>query len=157
MAAGVELEAVAATVTDPVLEAKPEVVEKVGETFVAVTSELTVYLQTQVKELQATVATLTMASTSMAEAAAANKANLEALADIGRNSVKTMTVALGGKADAIAAMSASDVVAEHARVAAVFKTKFKVGGVAATDTSEEQKPVKAAVSPLFLYAAKSLK
>jgi capsid assembly protease len=157
LAAGVELEAATET-TETTAETTTTVVEEVKEvTPAAAASELTMYLQTQVKELQATVATLTLASTSMAEAAAANKANLEALADIGRNSVKTMTIALGGKADAIAAMSASDVVAEHARVSAVFKTKFKVGGVAATDTSEEQKPVKAAVSPLFLYAAKSLK
>lgn len=156
LAAGVELEASTETV-ETVAETTTVVDEVKPVAPAAAASELTVYLQTQVKELQATVATLTLASTSMAEAAVANKANLEALADIGRNSVKTMTIALGGKADAVAAMSASDVVAEHARVSAVFKSKFKVGGVAATDTSEEQKPVKATVSPLFLYAAKSLK
>ena len=117
---------------------------------------MTAYLQTQVTALQTQVATLTVASKSLEDTIAANKTALDALAEIGRNSVKTMTVALGGKADAVAAMSAADVVTEHARVAAVFKTKFKVGGVAATDTSEEQKPVKATVSPMFLYAAKSL-
>ena len=122
----------------------------------AAASELTAYLQTQVTALQTQVATLTVASKSLEDTIAANKTALDALAEIGRNSVKTMTVALGGKADAVAAMSAADVVTEHARVAAVFKTKFKVGGVAATDTSEEQKPVKATVSPMFLYAAKSL-
>ena len=151
--AGVELEA--DTGTPETAAETPAPVEEVAP--VAAASELTTYLQGQVKELQASVATLTLASKALEDAAATSKVNMEALADIGRNSVKTMTVALGGKADAIATMSVSDVVAEHARVSAVFKTKFKVGGVAATDTSEEPKPVKAVVNPLFLYAAKSLK
>lgn len=153
LSAGVELEA--DTGTPETAAETPAPVEEVAP--VAAASELTTYLQGQVKELQASVATLTLASKALEDAAATSKVNMEALADIGRNSVKTMTVALGGKADAIATMSVSDVVAEHARVSAVFKTKFKVGGVAATDTSEEPKPVKAVVNPLFLYAAKSLK
>lgn len=156
LAAGVELEATTET-TETVAETTTIAVEEVKPVALAAASELTVYLQTQVKELQASVASLMMASKTLEDAATTSKANVEALADIGRNSVKTMTIALGGKADAVAAMSASDVVTEHARVSAVFKAKFKVGGVAATDTSEEQKPVKATVSPLFLYAAKSLK
>lgn len=156
MAAGVDLEA-STEVGEAALEAKNEKAAESVEEVAPAASELSAYLQAQVKELQASVATLTLTSKTLEDAAAASKVNLEALADIGRNSVKTMTIALGGKADAIAAMSALDVVAEHARVSAVFKTKFKVGGVAATDTSEEQKPAKAAVNPLFLYAAKSLK
>lgn len=42
-----------------------------------------------------------------------------------------MQVALGGSAFSIEGMSAAAVLAEHDRVSEVFKTKFKVGGVAA--------------------------
>lgn len=161
MAAGVTLDEVVKTPEELAAEAAATETAAAAEAAskeaaLPVASELTAYLQGQVTALQTQVATLTVASKTLEDTIAANKTALDALAEIGRNSVKTMTVALGGKAEAVAALSAADVVTEHARVSAVFKTKFKVGGVAATDTSEEQKPVKATVSPLFLYAAKSL-
>ena len=144
-------EAAAATVAAEALAAAAATSK---ETLVP--SELTAYLQAQVSTLQVRVAAMTVTAKANEDAIVSSKTALEALAEIGRNSVKTMTIALGGKADAVAAMSPADVVTEHARVSAVFKTKFKVGGVAATDTSESQKPAKATVNPLFVYAAKSL-
>ena len=119
-------------------------------------SELTTYLQAQVKELQAQVDELRMSAKLAQDAVAASASNLETLASIAKASVKTMTVALGGKAEAIDTMAAGDVVTEHARIVTLFKDKFKVGAVAATNTSEDKPVVKATVNPLFLYAAKSL-
>lgn len=155
MAAGVTLDDAEKPAPVPSAEVPPADTAST-EVVVPPSTELTAYLQNQVASLQLQVATLAVASKTLEDAATASKATLEALAEIGRNSVKTMTVALGGKAEAITAMSASDVVTEHARVSAVFKAKFKVGGVAATDTSEGPKPAKADVNPLFIYAAKSL-
>ena len=122
----------------------------------AAPSELTSYLKAQVEELTVQAATLKVANATLEASALANKASTEALADIGRNSIRTMTIALGGKAENVATLATADVVAEHTRVSAVFQDKFKVGRVAATDTSESQKPAKATVNPLFVYAAKSL-
>ena len=59
-------------------------------------------------------------------------AQLEKFVEIARNSVKTMGIHFGTKADAVAAMSADQILAEHTRLSDLFKAKFKVGGVAAT-------------------------
>ena len=119
-------------------------------------NDLTTYLQAQVEKLQNEVADFRLAAKTAQDAVTASATNLEALANIARSSIKTMTVALGGKAEAVDAMSAADVVTEHARIVPLFKDKFKVGAVAATNTSEDKPVVKATVNPLFLYAAKSL-
>lgn len=134
--------AAAATVVAPAEAAKP--------------TELTDYLQAQVEKLQVECAEFRMAAKTAQDTVAASAASLEALASIARSSIKTMTVALGGKAESVDVMSAGDVVAEHARIVPLFKDKFKVGAVAATNTSEDKPVVKATVNPLFLYAAKSL-
>lgn len=159
MAAGVVLETstpTEATVTTPEANATETATETVAETAPAAPSDLTAYLQTQVSTLQAEVIEFRMAAKTAEDALTASKSNLDALADIARNSIKTMTVALGGKAEAVDAMSAGDVVAEHARIVPLFKDKFKVGAVAATNTLEDKPVVKATVNPLFAYAAKSL-
>ncbi len=156
LAAGVTLEAHTAeaetvedTVTEPAADVAPAAPAPVS-------NDLTAYLQTQVKELQAEVADFRISAKTAQDAVAASASQLEALASIARSSIKTMTVALGGKAEAVDTMSAGDVVTEHARIVTLFKDKFKVGAVAATNTSEDKPVVKATVNPLFLYAAKSL-
>lgn len=62
-------------------------------------------------------------------------ADLEAsqapLLQIAGKSIANMQIALGGSALSIEGLSAAAVLAEHDRVSEVFKTKFKVGGVAA--------------------------
>lgn len=164
MAAGVTLDA---EKTPEELAAEASAAAAAADTAALASSEsqaadkpapsLTEYLQTQVANLQAELLTLKMEAKTATEGLAASKSNLEALASIARSSIKTMTVALGGKAEAVDAMSAADVVTEHGRVSAVFKDKFKVGGVAATNTGEDEpKPTQAKVNPLFLYAAQSL-
>lgn len=166
MAAGVTLEsadATAVTNTDaaPAASAATDAAAAVADTTAAPTAEATKdpmvgFLQAQVKDLNAELLTAKMAAKTAEDGLAASKANLEALTNIARASIRTMTIGLGGKAEAVDAMSTADVVAEHARVSAVFKDKFKVGAVAATNTSEDKPVVKAAVSPLFLSAVSSL-
>ena len=166
MAAGVELESAAATDTTAAAATTPAVDAPAAETSAAASADTPVaeaskdsvvgFLQAQVKDLNAELLTAKMAAKAAEDSVAASKANLEALASIARASIRTMTIGLGGKAEAVDAMSTADVVAEHARVSAVFKDKFKVGAVAATNTSEDKPVVKAAVSPLFLSAVSSL-
>lgn len=79
---------------------------------------------------------------------------LEKFVDIARNSVKTMGIHFGVKADAVASMDADQILAEHTRLADLFKTKFKVGGVAAT-TPEVVPKVKASAPPMFAALLKS--
>jgi signal peptide peptidase SppA len=163
MAAGVTLEATVAetvnaeAVTETSNEGSTEApTDKPAEAAAAAPSELVTYLQVQVTALQAESLEFRMAAKTAADALTAATTNLEALAGIARNSIRSMTIALGGKAEAVEAMSVGDVVAEHSRVAAVFTDKFKVGAVAATNTLEDKPVVKATVNPLFAYAAKSL-
>lgn len=167
MAAGVELEsadATAVTKTDaaPAASAATDsAAAPAADATAAPAAEATKdpmvgFLQAQVKDLNAELLTAKMAAKTAEDGLAASKTNLEALTNIARASIRTMTIGLGGKAEAVDAMSTADVVAEHARVSAVFKDKFKVGAVAATNTSEDKPVVKAAVSPLFLSAVSSL-
>lgn len=99
--------------------------------------------------------------TEMAAQAAAHTVALAAaegrtakFVEIARNSVKTMGIHFGVKADAVAAMDADQILAEHARLADLFKAKFKVGGVAAT-TPEVVTKAKVSAPPMFAALLKS--
>jgi len=81
-------------------------------------------------------------------------AQLEKFVEIARNSVKTMGIHFGVKADAIAAMDADQILAEHTRLSDLFKAKFKVGGVAAT-TPEVVTKAKVSAPPMFAALLKS--
>ncbi len=70
-----------------------------------------------------------------------------------RNSIKAMSVPLNLEASAV---SDTEVLAEHSRVSELFKSKFKVGGVAAAKPEDaEVKPKASLVNPLFVHAVKS--
>lgn len=152
MAAGVTLE----TDTPEVPVVETAAVTELVAVADSTPSELQVFLERQVKDLQAEVLAAKMEAKTATDSLATSAVNLTALTEIARNSVRTMSIALNVKAESVDALSVSDVVSEHARVAEVFKSKFKVGGVAATSTVEDTKPAKAVVDPLFLSAVKSL-
>lgn len=88
----------------------------------------------------------------------AQKPQFDAAIEIVRSSVRTMGLHFGIKKEAVAAMSATEVLAEHSKVAEQFKEKFKTAAVAATATAEDtqtNKSVQAAVDHrLMAYAAK---
>lgn len=110
-----------------------------------------------VAELEQTKTTLTAATTEieqLKQTAESQATQFDAAIEIVRNSVRTMGLHFGVKKEAVAAMSATEVLAEHSRVAEQFKIKFKVGTVAAagsTETPESDKPVVNA--RLMAYAA----
>ncbi len=106
-------------------------------------------------ELTATHTAALAALTAQHETAlAAANARQEKFVEIARNSVKTMGIHFGVKADAVAALDADQILAEHARLADLFKAKFKVGGVAAT-TPEVVTKAKVSAPPMFAALLKS--
>lgn len=106
---------------------------------------------------QAEVATLKLAASGLEAKIKASDDALKPFAEIARASVKNMIVALNaGGADKVATMSNTELLAEHTRLADMFKTKFKAGGVAATANKEDKEP-KAAELPLAFLVATNLK
>lgn len=67
----------------------------------------------------------------------AQKPQFEAAIEVVRNSVRTMGLHFGVNKEAVAAMSATEVLAQHADLACKFKEKFKAGTVAATVTAQD--------------------
>lgn len=88
----------------------------------------------------------------------AQKPQFEAAIEVVRNSVRTMGLHFGVNKEAVAAMSATEVIAQHADLACKFKEKFKAGTVAATVTAQDaqaEKPAPAVMDArLMAHAAK---
>jgi hypothetical protein len=134
---------------DPPKEDPPKVEEPVA----AKAPDIVVYLQGELTKVQASLVQA-LADKAILEAQTTEiKASHEGLVAIARDSIGRMSVALGGQATAGAVLSATEVLAEHARLSGVFKEKFKVGGVAAVSPAPEAKPKAAPVSPLFVALA----
>lgn len=88
----------------------------------------------------------------------AQKPQFEAAIEVVRNSVRTMGLHFGVNKEAVAAMSATEVLAQHADLACKFKEKFKAGTVAATVTAQDAQAEKSAPAVmdarLMAHAAK---
>ena len=161
-ATGVDVEAAApAAVDQPVvegdadgvqaeagkLEAQEEVVAAAESavTEQVVTVDATVQLlSSQLKEKDAALLEAGIKLNELQSKLADVEASQTPLLQIAGKSIANMQVALGGSALSIEGMSAAAVLAEHDRVSEVFKTKFKVGGVAAVSAeapSDQQTPV----------------
>ena len=69
----------------------------------------------------------------------AMEAVVEPLKDIAAKAVNNMRVALGGSLIDMSASSPAQILAEHVSVSASFASKFKVGGVSATNVEEQVK------------------
>lgn len=136
MAAGVEIEAQVSDENSPAVEPAVD--------HAAALAALTATHETAIADLKAQHET----------ALATANARQEKFVEIARNSVKTMGIHFGVKADAIAAMDADQILAEHSRLADLFKAKFKVGGVAAT-TPEVVTKAKVSAPPMFAALLKS--
>lgn len=68
-------------------------------------------------------------------------------------SVQSMGLHFGVNKDSVAAMSHSELLAEHGRLADLFKQKFKAGSLAAVSgTPSGTAPAKVAVNPIFVSA-----
>lgn len=71
-------------------------------------------------------------------ALATAQAQAASFTEIARASVRTMGLHFGVSAESASAMSASEVLSEHTRLAGMFQSKFKAGGVAATVKSNQE-------------------
>ena len=76
---------------------------------------------------------------------------------IARGSVGNMLVALNSSSAAADGMDATTLLAEHARVSEIFKSKYKIGGVAATKPeTEDTKKASTFHDPVFAFAASTV-
>lgn len=120
----------------------------------AVDTSIVTFLQGELSKSQASLIQVTAEKQVLEAQATEAKTSQDGLLAIARDSVRSMTVALGGQASAAAVFGPTELLAEHARLSTVFKDKFKIGGVAAVST--EQPEVKKYVpNPLFAAQAKN--
>lgn len=97
----------------------------------------------QAKDAKILALTVDLTQAKAASAQVVEPAGFADLTAIAAESLNTMLVALGQGAKDFAAVSAADLVAEHAKVKADFVAKFPVGGVASASTGDQQESVKA--------------
>ncbi len=118
-----------------------------------VSAEVADLLKSQLSTAQAGLVTVTAELTNLKASTQTMQANSEGLLAIARDSIGRMAVGLGGSDAAAATMDSTAAIAEHARISAVFKEKFKIGGVAVVTPAAE--PVKEKVDPRFAIAAQN--
>jgi signal peptide peptidase SppA len=154
--AGISAETPTTAPTAPVVEspapdASAADVTAIAELSASV-SDLTAKLQASAEEtatLKAQVETLQASAAQSAE----TLAGLPGLTNIVADSIKSMAVALNLQVGDTGTLNPEALAAKHAEVSTLFRSKFKVGGVAATSVSTPEEPPKAVVNPLFLAAA----
>lgn len=144
---------------DPAAVVEPAGVDAVVETTAAAAAQGSV-VSAQVDTLTATVQLLKEQVASRDEALLQANVKIARLEEAGASaaatqaplmavvaaSVANLQVALGGTASDMSAATAEALVAEHARLAEQFNSKFKAGGVAAVSADQASK-VKPQVSP----------
>ena len=107
-------------------------------------------------ELTTELATATAALATAEASLVTSTAVSNLMRNIVEASLDNMSVALGGSKGAFASVPAEGIVAEHAKMSASFATKFKVGGVTATATGNEDQAAKAeAPDPMFVARLKA--
>lgn len=109
---------------------------------------ITEFLQSQLKEANASLLEATISLRSLQATSEAAIANEAALLLIACGSVNKMNIALGSSERDLSAMSAVSVLAEHEAVSVDFNKKFKVGGVAVSTLNDKAVVTEAKVSPL---------
>lgn len=102
-------------------------------------------------------ATFASALAQVKAGATATEESMKPFVEIARAAMKSMAIALNEKTDAMATMPASEVLAEHGRLATMFRTKIKAGGVAATPAKETEKKAQADLPLSFLVATNLIK
>lgn len=120
----------------------------------AAQTDVVAYLQTQLKVKDTELMEVNIKARGLEATIAESQTSFDGLLAIARDSLQKMSIALGANADATAAMAPTQLLAEHARVSAQFKERFKVGGVAAP-AAEVKTPAPAAVNSPLVKLAKS--
>lgn len=139
----------AAPTAPPAGEAAPAAAAPAAAPAAAAPSELVAHLTAQLADVNAQL----LAAKVEAETFKAQAGAVDGLVTTLRAALGEKLVALGGSADAAAGYTAANIAAEYARIDTVFKTQFRVGGVAAV-ASPEPKETKAAIDPMLDLALK---
>lgn len=114
-------------------------------------SELVTHLTAQLAERDSAL----LAANVQVETFKAQAAAVDGLVTALRGVIGERLVALGGSAEIAAGYTASNIVAEHARIDGVFKTQFRVGGVAAVASPEDKPNAKVEIDPMLAAAMQS--
>jgi capsid assembly protease len=105
-------------------------------------SEIVAYLRGELKSAQQELVTANVALKQTQDKVTAMETTHSGLLKIAAASVRNMKVALGMTAADYSAMSAEQILAEHAATAEAFQNAFKAGGVAAVNTPEQKQEPK---------------
>lgn len=127
---------VVAPVVDAVAPVAPVVAAVTAPAAPALPDPVVAHLTAQLTASQEAVTAAKIEAAAFKDAAGA----VEGLLAIARSSLGNLYVAFNGTAATADTFSATTIVAEHARMAAQFKEKFRVGGVASTPKPQESAP-----------------
>lgn len=97
------------------------------------------YLQGQIREKDAQALATGIELSGLQKQVEDMQAAHAGLMEIAGKSLSNMQIALGGAAVNLDGVSATQALAEHTRVSAMFSSKFKAGGVAAVDAAQPEK------------------
>ena len=126
--------ALAAAAAPPAVAATPAVVSEATALLQGMLTAANAELLTARTDLTASNAALVAANAALAPATALASSFVE----IARASVRTMGLHFGVTGEAAAAMAPAEVLTEHSRLAGLFQSKFKVGGVAAASLGKPE-------------------
>lgn len=118
---------------------------------VAASGELVSHLKAEVAELTAKL----LASQVQAEGFKAQSTAADGMLAVLRSAIGEKMVALGGSADIAAGYTHANIVEHYNRIDTVFKTQFRVGGVAAVASPDVKPNSKAQISPMFAAAVEN--
>jgi hypothetical protein len=108
----------------------------------AVDTNMVAFLQGQIRERDEALLAANVKLSNLEARAADGQTAMSGLLAIAGASVNNMRIGLGGSAIDLAAMGATQLLAEHASVQKQFQDKFKAGGVAAVDAAKAaEKPM----------------
>lgn len=115
------------------------------------------YLQAQVADKDKLLLEANVKIHNLEASAAETKTTFDGLVEIARGSLQKISIALGGTGDAVASLSPTQLLADHAAMSTKFKERFKVGGVAVTtpETVKGSSPAAAAEHSALAVMARS--
>ena len=112
-------------------------------------------LKAELAAAQAEAGTATAQAQTLASQVAALQADLQSAGAVIQASIQSMHVALGKKVDT-SKMATAELLAEHASAKTAMLESFKVGGVARSTASTQEKPAAPLIAPRTAAAAKNM-
>lgn len=112
-------------------------------------------LKAELAAAQAEAGTATAQAQTLASQVAALQADLQSAGAVIQASIQSMHVALGKKVDT-SKMATAELIAEHASAKTAMLESFKVGGVARSTASTQEKPAAPFIAPRTAAAVKNM-